>query len=276
MADTVDSLSLEICERVIKVYCEDAEAGALLATNYADLQANSATADLNYTIGRDQGSGDFYIHRGKRESLQAKVDGEFLHLFEKEISVQLQELRPDLYFVHSAALEFQGKACMLIGPSKSGKSTTTWALLHQGFRYLSDELAPVDPKTLQVHPYPRSLWLRRVSPGAGHRGRKIQTGWMLCIPTNEFPGGAVDRPIPLDAVFFVRHNPQSPHPSLRTVARSTAIAQILASALNPGAHSGHGLDAAIEIATRAACYQLLTADLDETCAIVKEALVGSL
>ena len=203
------------------------------------------------------------------------MDGEFLHLFEKEICVQLQELRRDLYFVHSAALEYQGKACMLIGRSKSGKSTTTWALLHHGFRYLSDELAPVDPKTLHVHPYPRAVWLRRASPGAQHTGRKIQTSWMLCIPPHEFPGGAVDKPIPLDAVFFVRHNPQSPHPSLRTVARSTAVAQILASALNPGAHSGNGLDAAIEIATRTACYQLFTADLDETCAIVKEALVGS-
>ena len=30
----------------------------------------------------------------------------------------------------------------------------TWALSHHGFRYLSDELAPIDPGTLRVHPFP--------------------------------------------------------------------------------------------------------------------------
>jgi hypothetical protein len=272
MAGTVDILSLKICDRIIKVYCEDAEAGALLATNYADSQAQFTTADLNYTIGREKDSGEFYIHRERRESLRTKIDGEFLHLFEKEITVQLQELRRDLYFIHSAALEYQGKACMLIGPSKSGKSTTTWALLHQGFRYLSDELAPVNPETLHVHPYPRAIWLRRASPGAQHLGRKIQTSWMLCIPTNQFSEGTIEKPIPLGAIFFVRHSPQSRHPLLRPVPRPTAVAQILGSALNPGAHSGNGLDAAIAIAMRTACFELFTADLDETCAIVKDTL----
>jgi hypothetical protein len=99
---------------------------------------------------------------------------------------------------------------------------------------------------------------------------------MLCIPTNEFSDSTIEKPIPLGAIFFVRYSPESTHPSLRIIPQPTVVAQILASALNPGAHSGDGLDAAIEIATRTACYQLFTADLDETCAIVKDALTGSL
>jgi hypothetical protein len=275
MADTVDILSLKICDRIIKIYCEDAEAGALLARNYANSHANCSPADLNYTIGREKDSGEFYIHREKRESLRAKVDGEFLHLFEKEISVRLQELRRDLYFVHSAALEFRGKACMLIGRSKSGKSTTTWALLHHGFRYLSDELAPVDPETLHVYTYPRAIWLRRASPGAGHPGQKIETAWMLCIPSNQFPNDVVEKPIPLGAVFFVRYSPDSRFPSLRPVSRPTAAAQILARALNPGAHSGNGLDPAIQIAKHVRCFELVTAGLPETCALIGEVLNGT-
>jgi len=138
MHNVVDIFSLNICDRRVNVYCRNTEAGALLRANYGQMQVNFASEDLNYTIGRDKGSGDFYIAREERESLRAKVDGEFLYLFEQEISVQLQELRRDLYFVHSAVLEYEGKACMLVGPTKSGKSTTTWALLHHGFRYSSE------------------------------------------------------------------------------------------------------------------------------------------
>jgi hypothetical protein len=236
------------------------------------MEADFATADRNYTVGRDKGCEDFYIDTERGESLRAKTDGELLHLFEKEIRFQLQELRRDLYFVHGAVLQFHGKACMLIGPTKSGKSTTTWALLRHGFSYLSDELAPVDSKNLHVYPYPRAIWLRRVAPGAQESRRKIETSWMLCIPTNQFPKGTTEKPIPLGALFFVRYDPGSSQPSLRTVPKSVAAAKILSSALNPGTHSGNGLDAAIEIAMHTRCFELFTASLPETCAIIRNSL----
>ena len=50
---------------------------------------------------------------------------------------------------------------MLVAPSGGGKSTLCWALLQHGFRYTSDELAPVELAMLDVHPYPRTLILER-------------------------------------------------------------------------------------------------------------------
>ena len=38
-----------------------------------------------------------------------------------------------------------------------------------------------------------------------------------------------------------------------------AAARLLANTLNPGAHSGDGLDVAVEIGTRTVCYELFTA-----------------
>jgi hypothetical protein len=272
---TMNILSLQICDRNITVTSDNSEVGHLLRANYAEAEAQFATPDLKYTVGRERDSGEFYILRESREPLRTKLDGQFLQLFQKEITLRLKELRRDLYFIHSAVLEYQGKACLLIGRSKSGKSTTTWALLHHGFRYLSDELAPVNPETLHVHPYPRAIWLRPGSPAAQHSGRKIHTSWWLCIPPGEFAGRAVAKPIPLGAVFFVRYSAESRYPSLRPVSRPTAVAQILERALNPGAHSGNGLDAAVEIATRIRCHELVTAALPETCAIVRDALMES-
>jgi hypothetical protein len=236
------------------------------------MQAHCASADLHYKIGRHRASGEFYITREKRKTRRTKFDGEFLHLFDQDISVQLQDLRDDLLFFHSAALEFAGKACMLVGSSKSGKSTTTLALLQEGFCYLSDEIAPVDPKTLSVHPYPRALWLRRESPALRLANRKLETSRMVCIPAEALPKGTGENKVPLATVFFVRHCPEAAQPSIRLMAKPRAAAQLLASALNPGAHSENGLDAAVKIAERVDCYDLVTAGLSETCAIIKDAL----
>jgi hypothetical protein len=272
----LDLLSLRVLDRNIRVYCKDAEARALLLANYGQMQVNLEPADLNYTIGRDKSSGSFFVSRGEQKSLMARQGGEFLYLFEQDITVQLQKLRRDLYFVHSAVLEFEGKACMLVGPNNSGKSTTAWALLHHSFRYLSDELGPVDPKTLQVHPYPRALWLRREPPGPHQLpSHKIQTSWMLCVPPESFPNGVSRNPTTLGAIFFVRYSPAAARPSCRLIGKAEAAGRILANALNPGAHSENGLDAAVEISTRTACFELLTTSLSEACAVIKAALMKS-
>jgi hypothetical protein len=124
-----------------------------------------------------------------------------------------------------------------------------------------------------VYPYPRALWLRHAPPGPYRLpSGKIQTSWMLCVPTNQFPKGTSEKPIPLGALFFVRYDPGSSQPSLRTVPKSVAAAKILSSALNPGTHSGNGLDAAIEIAMHTRCFELFTASLPETCAIIRNSL----
>ena len=52
----------------------------------------------------------------------------------------------------------------VLGKTGAGKSTTAWGLLHHGFSYLSDELAPIDLETLEVLPYRHALCLKRRPP----------------------------------------------------------------------------------------------------------------
>jgi hypothetical protein len=96
--------------------------------------------------------------------LHAANDGEFLFLLEKDLTIELQKLRRELYFIHAAALTIDGKACLLLAPSGHGKSTTCWGLLHHGFGYLSDELAPLDLGTLEIQPYAHALCLKDEPP----------------------------------------------------------------------------------------------------------------
>ena len=144
---------------------------------------------------------------------------------------------------------------MLVAPSGGGKSTLCWAILHHGFRYLSDELGPVDLEQLNVHPYP-------LPP------KTVRTSRTLHVTAADIPGGIVRGPAPLSTVFFLIYDPEASAPSVRRLSAGEAAAGLYANALNPLAHAGDGLDAVIRVASGRRCFELTTTELAPTCALL--------
>ncbi len=188
-------------------------------------------------------------------------------LLEKDLVVELQQRRPDLYFLHSAALEWNGKACLLAADSGGGKSTTTWALLHNGFRYLSDELSPVDLDTLNVFPYPSALCLKRRPSDYPLPADTVDLGRTLHVPVRSLPSETITEPLPIGAIFLVKHRPELDEPELRAISAGEAAARLYLTALNALSHPNRGLDAAVRIAQEVPCFALNSATLPATCAL---------
>jgi hypothetical protein len=196
-----------------------------------------------------------------------------LFLFEKDVTMALQRVRSDLYFVHAAVLDWAGYAVMLVGASGAGKSTTTWALLHHGFRYCSDELGPVDLQTLEVYPYPHALCLKEVPPAAYPLpAQTLYTPSTLHIPTVALPSAPCTDPRRLAAIFFTQYCPEAAAPMVRPLRPAEAAVRLFAHALNPLAHAEEGLDGAIALVTCCRCFALHTAALPATCALVVRTL----
>ena len=65
--------------------------------------------------------------------------------------------------IHSAVLERNGRVLIMPTPPGSGKSTLCAALVLNGWRLLSDEMALLDPKTGFVVPSPRPISLKNKS-----------------------------------------------------------------------------------------------------------------
>ena len=63
----------------------------------------------------------------------------------------------EFVLVHAGAVEWGGRAAIFPAPMESGKTTLVAGLVRAGARYLSDEAAAIDPHTLEVHPFPKSL-----------------------------------------------------------------------------------------------------------------------
>jgi hypothetical protein len=272
-------LQFRIFEQRIKVRCRDKLFRSLLLANYAAFQEPAGPADMEYIVERQQ-SGGFRISRNNEalaeENSNEETDYNFVYLTEKLITLELQKSRTDLYFVHSSALEHNGRAIMIAADSGTGKSTTTWALLQHGFNYLSDELAPVDPGNLDIHPYPHALCLKATPPGPYPLpDGTVKTERTMHIPVNALPNAPVQDPRPLGAILFLRRDTRLAKPRLSGISPAEAGARLYANTLNALAHPGSGLEVAINIAGAVPAFTLDAGDLEATCKLISN-LVASL
>ena len=271
----LQAMSFRMLGRHVRITCEDAYWADLVRANYAALlwPTVERSPDLDFVIAGRTDSRRHRLWQRGCGSLVEACASLLLFRLEKAVTVGLQRLRPDLYFVHAAALTHQGRAFLLVGESGHGKSTTAWGLLHHGFGYLSDELSPIELPTLQVHPYAHALCMKRLPPAsyALPATGAIDLGATLHVPVSAMPGGVAPA-CPMGAVIFVRHDRTLSAPRWRSVGQAEASARLYAQALNALAHPGRGIDAVVNVATRVPCFALDTADLGASCELLRERL----
>lgn len=210
---------------------------------------------------------------GHDEAVDSGRD-ELIHSIESYLVMGLQFARPELVFLHSAALEFEGRAFLISGASGNGKSTLAWALTHHGCAYLSDELAPVDvtdPTRPLVNAYPHSLNQKRCpAEPYGLPKNTPYTGWTYHIPVNQLPSGVCYEPREVCAVFLVEQTQREPVASRLSAAEGAF--RLYPNILNGLAHEAAGLRAARSLSQYQSVYLLKSADLTATAKLVLETL----
>ncbi len=61
--------------------------------------------------------------------------------------------------LHAAAASWRGRGVVMPAKMNAGKTTLVAGLVTNGFAYLSDEAALIDPVTGLLHPYAKPLWM---------------------------------------------------------------------------------------------------------------------
>ena len=228
---------------------------------------------LAYRVRRRGLTGYALDVRHSGETLSVRSIDELLYRLDSDLVVGLQWLRRELLFVHASALELNGKAHLLVGASGAGKSTTCWGLLRHGFRFLSDELAPLDLMDLSVHAFPRSVHLKRGFPRGFEKSERWvkSAGGVHALPDAD-KRVPPDAPHRLASISFLRHDPSREDTSFETLTPGACAIQLYAQTLNPLAHPNAGLAAVAAVAERTPAFQVVTGDLRLACGAIRERL----
>ena len=99
----------------------------------------------------------------------------------REVLLMFIKARPDLLWIHAAAVEKNGSALLIAGPSGQGKSTLATRLCDIGWRFLSDDTAPVRMEIDEVLPFPQSARRRK------YPGREFVAGELGKLEKEEVP-----------------------------------------------------------------------------------------
>ncbi|MGE3520396.1 MAG: hypothetical protein AB7J63_15735, partial [Vicinamibacterales bacterium] len=106
---------------------------------------------------------------------------DMLSIVNRAVVRAFMRARTDLVWLHAAAVEQGGRALVLVAPWGCGKSALSASLLGMGWKYLSDDIVPVDAETLAVHPFPKTLRARQ------HPGRQLDRQDVARLAKRDLP-----------------------------------------------------------------------------------------
>jgi hypothetical protein len=259
-------IGLRIFGQPVRIVTDDSSVQAIFSACYSaflcppielkdsvfELAVRDRRSDAGWTVVH----GDFHEDCEDIASL--------VYVVEKELTLELQRKRPDLFFLHGAALNANDRCVVIIGESGAGKSTLCWALCNAGLSYMSDELAPIDIDRMQVEPYPHAICLKKVAAGMPDLpARTIRTEATMHIPTEAIPSGVRKEPSRFGIVVFLKPADQHTQPTLVEMSNSEAAARFYANGLNQLAHEREGLAAAARLAAAGRCFSLARGDLND-------------
>lgn len=101
---------------------------------------------------------------------------------------------PELLFVHAGVVGIDGRAIVLPGGARIGKSTLVAALVKAGAAFYTDDYIPIDARGY-VHAYPLPIWL------------VDESGRSTTLPVESIGGRVGEEPLPVGIVAHVRHTP---------------------------------------------------------------------
>jgi hypothetical protein len=135
---------------------------------------------------------------GTRRARPADL-AEALAVLESEIRQSVAAGAQRRTFVHAGAVGWRGRAIVIPGRSRSGKTTLVAELVKAGASYLSDEFAVLDARG-RVHPFAKPLSIRGASGCDRHaRPHRVE----------ELGGRSARAALPVGLVVLTEHRPGS-------------------------------------------------------------------
>ena len=177
---------------------------------------------------------------------------ELLPLLKDAVRINFMRRRPDLLWLHAGAVARDGFALLISGPSGQGKSGLTTRLSEKGWKFLSDDIAPIRLHEDVVIPFPQCP-TRRVHPGRLVGSDSVASLQREVIQLDQ--GCVITTPVRLRALLFVRFQDSS-SARLTQLSSGPGAMEVLKNLTNFMDHRHAGVSRAADLARRLDIYEL--------------------
>lgn len=181
--------------------------------------------------------------------------------------------------LHAAVLAKGDRAVLMPAPPGSGKSTLCAALVHSGWRLLSDELALLDPADGLVYPLCRPVSLKNASIAVMREfaaqavfnrvshGTSKGSVTHMAVPAEQL--AQVDRPARVAWVVFPRYQAGA-ETELAPRSRAASVVELARNAFNYTVHGASGFDLLGDLVAASSCHDFSYSRLPEAMAAFEQ------
>ena len=181
---------------------------------------------------------------------------------------------PSYVLLHAAAAAHNGIGTIFPAGMEAGKTTLVAGLLREGWKYLTDEAAALDPETLEIQPFAKPLSIDKGSwtvladfePSLDvATSRFIEKQWQ--VNPGLHLADAHSKPVPAGLVIF----PQYLRGAATTIEEIPAVEGLLEAmrqTFNFHFSGRRNLEVLADLVRRVGCYRLTVGDLQSACRAV--------
>lgn len=184
------------------------------------------------------------------------------------------------HLFHAAVVARNGRALVFPAPGGMGKTTLSVKLTINGFSFLSDEIAVIDPNQQIVEPYPRKLNINASScdllnivPWPDRYLRRTgtdETEWSIDI--EQIAPGCFSGACPLSYIVFLHGFGERPR--LEYVSAAHALFKLFKYSFSPVPAPAAQMFHFAPVMDAVTCYNLVCGDLEETADLVSRLADG--
>lgn len=270
----------------VSLTCRLPEIAADFHRYYAPYQVFAPTPDsfaIEVTPQRSRRSFRRYIYvraNGMDQCILRNTRS-ILPFIEWTMNALVARFLPGYLQIHAASLSHRGRGVILAGSPGQGKSTLAAALLASGWSYGSDEFALIDPRTRELHAYPKALCIKAGSfqpllelglpldlDRVLHKGSK---GPVSLLDPLSVRSDAVSLACPVRLIAFPEYAKDAA-PGIEPMSRAQAVFEMVQASFNFTKFRNAGLEVLTAVAREARCVRIRSGALRQTCKLLEDEL----
>lgn len=251
---TSDSVKIGFADSQVSVVADASMRGRLKRRFALMLDDDDSNVIAHFEIRRTEGSFKLFDQSGciAVEQNTENVIEALIH----KIAERFILVFPSLLWFHAAVMARNEQAIMLPALWGNGKSSLAVALANEGWTYLSDDLAPLDPGTNRIIPYPRTPTVRSHS---GHQLPRERISELPKTETRSAEWSTATHPVALQSVIFPQYQFEGGC-ELLEYKPADAVVELLSHCLNFSDAGGAAVSHLAQLMPNIDSYQLPFSD----------------